>query len=141
MTPAVLPSRLSDKIRVSNGCWEWQASTIKGYGQIQWQMRRWVTHRLVWTMLVGDIPDGLVLDHLCRNRACCNPDHLRVCTLGENTLAPGSESVTARNALQTHCIHGHELSGDNLKVQASGQRTCRACNARRQREYVARRAA
>ncbi len=66
-------------------CWEWTRATHKGYGRfIAPDERRWLAHRWCWEYLVGPIPDGLVLDHLCENKACVNPDHLEVVTQGEN---------------------------------------------------------
>lgn len=67
-------------------CWEWTAALAKGYGRfIAPDERRWLAHRWCWEYLVGPIPEGLVLDHLCENKRCVNPDHLEVVTQGENS--------------------------------------------------------
>ena len=69
------------------GCWLWQGELNRnGYGRVWFMGVRYMVHRIVWTVLRGPIEDGLVLDHLCRNRACCNPDHLEPVTVRENTL-------------------------------------------------------
>jgi hypothetical protein len=83
-------------------------------------------------LLVGPIPEGKQLDHLCRNRACINPEHLEPVTAKENILR--GESFSAKNARKTHCIHGHELSGDNLRILKHG-RVCLEC--RRTKDRIA----
>lgn len=70
----------------STGCWEWQGSISQaGYGNISRNRRTNVTHRYVYELLVGKIPEGLVLDHTCNNRRCCNPSHLQPVTRSENS--------------------------------------------------------
>lgn len=67
-------------------CWEWTGQTNgRGYGLIGYEMKMWYVHRLIWVTLVGPIPEGLELDHLCENQPCCNPDHLEPVTHAENT--------------------------------------------------------
>lgn len=116
----------------ASGCWEWQASlTDGGYGQFFVQGKRWRAHRFAWVLHRGDIPDGTELDHLCRNRRCCNPDHLEPVTRRENQkrgLGP-----TARNIDATHCVNGHEFNAKNTYVYTSGKRKCLVCNANRAR--------
>lgn len=74
----------------------------------------------------GPIPEGLVIDHLCRNRGCVNPDHLEAVTQRENILR--GEGLAAANARKTHCPKGHPYSGENLYVvPSSGRRQCRIC--------------
>jgi hypothetical protein len=83
-------------------------------------------HRYAYEALVGPIPDGKQIDHLCRNRACCNPEHLEPVTIQENIRR--GEGPQAINARKTHCIRGHALSGDNLYlVPKSGRRNCVIC--------------
>jgi hypothetical protein len=84
-TPAL--TRLLSRIEIDpeTGCWEWQgAKATKGYGLFRGDGPMVRTHRYSYEHLVGPIPDGLTLDHLCRNRACCNPEHLEPCTAVEN---------------------------------------------------------
>ena len=90
--------------------------------------KRTYAHRFSYETLVGPIPEGKILDHLCRVRMCVNPDHLDVVTHGEN-LRRGF-GTTGLRARQTHCIRGHELSGRNVKVYG-GKRYCLTCGAAR----------
>lgn len=120
-----------------NGCWEWIGPKVgRGYGNIVWRLpgkprryRHKVAHRVAYETMRGPIPDGLTLDHLCRNRGCVNPWHLEPVTSRENTLR--GISPAAVNARLTHCKRGHPLSGDNLRLvqSPSGKRgrSCRTC--------------
>lgn len=137
-----LPVRFWAKVRRSEaGCWEWQASlTAGGYGQYyptKRMPRR--AHRVAYEALVAAVPAGLVLDHLCRNRVCCNPAHLEPVTQWENTLR--GDSPIAAHAAVTHCPAGHPYSGDNLRIRRSGRRACRACGIEHNRQWRARKRA
>lgn len=120
--------RFWEKVDVGHplGCWVWVGRrAANGYG------RFWVTggdvqaHRFAWEAMRTPIPPGLTIDHLCRNKLCVNPDHLRVVDQRTNILA--SEGLTARNARKTHCKRGHPFAGENLRVKPNGERVCRQC--------------
>jgi len=123
----LLPERFTDKVRLApSGCWEWIASLIGGgYGQYKVEGRPVYAHRFAYEALVGPIPDGLELDHLCRNRACVNPDHLEAVSHRTNTLR--GVSLPAQRAAKTHCPAGHPYAGTNLALSRRGERLCRAC--------------
>ncbi len=124
------------------GCWVWTAARGRdGYGRLWVDGKSVLAHRFAYDQFVGPIPDGLVLDHLCRNRACCNPEHLRVCTHRENILATGALSPSAVHSRQTHCIHGHPFDAANTYLRPNGKRDCRACRRRSKAEYRQRRQA
>lgn len=122
-------------------CWEYRgAIKDNGYGNFcPHRSRTMLAHRFAWETLVGPIPEGMTLDHMCLNRRCVNPDHLRVMSARENTLAGHSEA--ALNARKTRCANGHELAGKNLRIRADGSRACRLCCRRWNREAKARRKA
>ena len=107
-------------------CWLWIGTiTANGYGQVKHNGRDIGAHRAAYQILVGPIPDGLTIDHLCRNRRCVNPTHLEPVTTKEN-LRRGL-SPTAINARKTHCIHGHEFTKDNTYHRKGIGRRCRTC--------------
>jgi hypothetical protein len=106
----------------------------KGYG-IKWlaHKKRVKAHRHAWEQVHGPIADGLQIDHLCRNTACVNVDHLEVTTARVNSLR--SMSIQALNARKTHCLRGHPFSPENTYTQKGGKRGCRECNRLRSRRY------
>lgn len=95
-----------------------------GYGKLGRDGHTYYAHRYVYEQTVGPIPDGMVLDHLCRNRACVNTAHLEVVTQRENVLR--GDTIPARNVVKTHCPHGHEYTPDNI-YWAAGHRRCATC--------------
>jgi hypothetical protein len=135
-----LPDRFWRRVDVqgSDDCWTWRTPQPDGYGrfQIGWARKR--AHRWTWESENGPVPAGLVLDHLCRNRSCVNPGHLRAVSSRENTLAPGSLAIALRNASVTQCPHGHAYTPENTRVD-QGRRRCRTClnAARRARRAAA----
>ena len=94
-------------------------------------------HRLAYELVKGPISDGLQIDHLCRNRACINPDHLEAVTQRENILR--GEGVAALNARKTHCPQGHAYDEENTLIltgRQAGARRCQICA--RDRKYAGR---
>jgi hypothetical protein len=118
---------------VPGRCWQWTAGTIpSGYGSFHVaRMRRAASHRYAWENLRGPIPDGLTIDHLCRNKLCVNPDHLEVVSRGENTLR--AVDIGAPNRSKTHCAKGHEFDQENTRIIAGRGRRCRTCDRDRER--------
>lgn len=140
-----------DRDTRAGGCWRWKGYvTVHGYGRFGSNDAVYQTHVLSYRLLLGDIPDGYVLDHLCHtadrtcprgaaciHRRCVNPQHLEPVTASENSIRAAAPDVH-RAATRTTCPHGHLLDEKNTYVRPSGFRDCRTCGRLRMRKRVAR---
>lgn len=118
----------------TSDCWLWQRSlTTTGYGQIKRNGIYKFVHRLAYEKEYGPIADGLVIDHLCRQRSCIRPDHLEAVTHQENLLR--GETIAANHAKRKDCRNGHSLEGDNLYMTPNGRRNCRKCRSEAMKRY------
>lgn len=107
-------------------CWEWTGSkTHRGYGAFAPDRKVMPAHRFAYHMANPDMDHTLVVDHICRNRGCVNPSHLRLMTNKENVLC--GVGPTAVNAKKTACPKGHPYAGKNLCIDNRGRRVCREC--------------
>lgn len=140
---ADLWDRLRGRVRKTGTCWIWQGSNDGRYGftyveTINGKEKKTSAHRAVYQALVGEIPEGLVIDHLCGNKMCVNPEHLEPVTQQENLMR--SESNVARiNSLKTHCINGHEFTPENTyrrKDRPRATRECRECRTNATRRFA-----
>lgn len=110
-----LPARFWSKVRVTtDGCWMWTAGTNgRGYGCYYHGKTTKRAHGVAYETLVGPVPEGKQLDHLCRQRLCANPSHLEPVTNRENTLR--GIGTSAQNARKTHCPRGHPYTGHDKR--------------------------
>ena len=118
-----LPERFAQKVEADGECWLWMASKDPcGYGQFYWQRRVRKAHCVAYELVVGPVPTGLELDHLCRIRHCVRPSH----------LDPVPHLVNVKRGihgvLTTHCPSGHAYDATNTHMKQGGGRKCRACD-------------
>jgi len=125
-----IPPRITSKIDFGL-CWLWTGATTNKaknkYGRVFWEGKARLVHRVVWTLLVGPIPDGVELDHYCRIHNCCNPEHLEPVTRLENFLRGNQAGARARRS--NRCVHGHDLT--DAYIDKNGARNCRTCTTER----------
>lgn len=139
-----LPTRIVDKIDTEGICWEWTAARDSNdYGRVRWEGSAALAHKVIWELLVGPVPEGLELDHLCRNPPCVNPDHLEPVTHAENIRrGMWSKGRAAQQVARTACANGHEYTEETLYVPPASsprQRQCRICRLEAKRRYNAKR--
>ena len=140
MTPAVKTKRerrtcspiewlLSHVEVADSGCWLWtRPLRPDGYADMSVNSRKVLVHRLAYEELVGPIPVGTVLDHLCRVRHCAAPGHLEAVPQVENVRRGTAAQVASERMLaRTHCKNGHQWSETNTVIYSDGKRHCRAC--------------
>lgn len=145
-----LPQRIAAKIAIhESGCWRWRGYLTEGYGKTWWIDREKRAHRVIYEILVGPIPEGLDLDHLCHNedltcsggetcvhRCCVNPEHLKPRTRRDNTLAsPCHFDIGAHQRNKSHCPQGHPYAEGYIYAYG---RACRICVLKRMKEQYAR---
>lgn len=128
-----LEERFWEKVEPTGFCWSWTgALSDTGYGSIGADGITKSAHRVAYELLIGPVPEGLHVDHLCRRRLCVNPDHLELVEPGENTRRG------LQGRMRTHCVNGHPRTEKNTYVdKKTGWRKCRICHrerARRRRE-------
>lgn len=134
-----LENRFWDKVdkRGPDECWNWLASVLDtGYGQFALGKKcdgGISAHRMMYQLTKGDIPQGLVIDHLCRNRKCVNPNHLEAVTQRENLMR--ADCLAARQMRRTHCPQGHEYTPENTRMNGKNGRMCRECGRALARRY------
>lgn len=130
----VILDRFWDKVEFTTDCWNWLGGKgLGGYGRF-WLNKKMVSaHHFSYKQYKGKIPQGLVMDHSCKNPSCVNPDHLEAVTQRENVLR--GTGLSAINSRKTHCIRGHEFNVQNTYIRENGMRNCRMCHLQRIKKY------
>lgn len=133
-----IEERFWAKVEKTGTCWLWTGSCSRGYGKLWVDGKNHQAHRVAYELMVGDVPDGLELDHLCRVRHCVNPAHLEPVTGYENTILRGT-GVAACNLRKNQCIRGHAFTSNNARIESKPKRRprrqCRECD--RARKHAA----
>lgn len=123
----------STKFRITSTCWEWErAKTKKGYGET-WIKAKGVVyaHRLIYELIHGAIPSGLVVDHMCENTSCVNPEHLRLLGNAQNIWRKYENNPI------THCKRGHLFEGNSItRINKRNNRPRRWCIKCRNKDYI-----
>ena len=116
--------RFWSKVIKTDNCWEWNgACNAHGYGVFELFGAYPLAHRVAYELLVKPIPNGMQLDHLCRNHGCVNPVHLEIVPSGENTKR-GRDS----RGKPTHCPSGHPYTPENTMIDSKGHQHCKICH-------------
>ena len=123
-----------DRSKGEDSCWPWQGYIHPdGYGQVRYHGKMQKAHRIAYLLTIGNIPDDMELDHLCKSRDCINPNHLEPVT--RETNINRSDSLAVKNRQKTHCPKGHPYSEENTILdKSSGGRRCQICR-REQAKY------
>ena len=130
---AKIEARFWAKVDKTDGCWLWKGSVApNGYGKFGLRHHHAVyAHRYSYALQIGSIPDGLMIDHLCRNRACVFPAHMEPVTRKENLLR--GIGFAAANARKVACPQGHTYDVVNTYYDTKGRRSCQTCSKHRRR--------
>lgn len=137
--PAIERLMIQVVVNPESKCWVWQGGTTKppprGYGRLRVDGEKVVAHRFSFESFVRPIPQGLTVDHWCRNRLCVNPFHLRPVTMPENNLI--GASFAAANAALITCKKGHQFNFEFFTVRGKRnfRRFCYVCRKRQQAAY------
>jgi hypothetical protein len=123
-------------IDVESKCWIWGGYRTRGHGAFSVGGSIYKAHRISWEIFIGRLTYGLVIDHMCRNRACVNPKHLREVTNRVN-CTENNLSIPALNKIKSHCKNGHLFCNLNSYKTSDGYRRCKICSTESRKKYRA----
>ena len=114
-------------VNKTDNCWIWtgRVSPTTHYGMFSWRSKPYNSHRFIYELLIGSVPQGKDLHHTCGNRLCCNPEHLKPLTRKEHRKTY-ARLPTNGNEKKTHCLRGHAFTEENT-IYRHGSRICKAC--------------
>jgi len=124
-------ARFWSKVEKGPECWTWRGNLLREYGQFSFRARKFRAHRVSMFLAHGPLPERMVVDHICRVKACVNPAHLRLVSMAQNSMENTSSFIAALGD-RTHCANGHEFTGRNLTSDRNKNkpyRRCRQCHA------------
>lgn len=123
-------------------CWQWRGGGAgEGYGMFRISTGKTErAHRVAWRLTGSEIPEGMELDHACRNRGCVRPEHLTLVEKHYNARQ-GVRAYAERKSAQTHCRNGHKYVEGSYAVTPDGWRACRACSSANTRRHYRKNAA
>ncbi len=133
-----LKDKFFKRVIIKDGCWGWKNKLLNtGYGTMHVNGKNMTGHRISLMVHGIEIPPKMCVDHICRNRACTNPEHLRIVTRGQNVLE-NSDGLAAKNKAKTHCLNGHKFDETNLYLNKGSdgtlRRHCRRCRYEHKRD-------
>lgn len=117
----------ANSIKDDSGCWIWQKSKNRGYGTTSFEGKVYSAHRLAYLSYYGSIDKDLVIDHICRNPSCVNPEHLELVTQKENIARAKKRLGPRPEMVKKFCKNGHEFTSENTRMKIDGKYKSQAC--------------
>ena len=132
INPMISKDEFESNFKKSNNCWKWVGRQyVTGYGRYWQNQISYLAHRVSYELYKGNLEKNKVIDHLCRNKLCVNPDHLEQVTISENVMR--GEGITAKKSRSSSCPNGHPYP--NIPKIVNGWRLCKICLRINEKKY------